>query len=278
MRFSFYKKHSLLLRASAAVIVAIGVKVAVHRLGWEVLDLNPLFTGIVAANVFLMGFLLTGVLADFKESERLPGEVAAILETMIDEALIIHERTQNPSAMRFATRVLDLGRTIHSWFFDQVKSRAVLAQVTDLNLYFAVLEPLTQPNFITRLKQEQHALRRILLRIQTIRETSFISSGYVIAEVTTAMLAIGLLLADIRPFYEALFIVGLIIFLLSYLIILIRDLDNPFGYYEESSAEDVSLHPLEDFIARLQVVVTDDDPHAAVVRKHERRTVLERTI
>jgi hypothetical protein len=41
-------------------------------------------------------------------------------------------------------------------------------------------------------------------------------------------------------------------FLLSYLILLIRDLDNPFGYYEGSSGEDVSLKPLEDCIARIK--------------------------
>ena len=276
MRSPFYKKHSLLLRASAVVVVAIGVKVAVHELGWEVLDLNPLLTGMVAANVFVMGFLLTGVLSDFKESERLPAELAASLETLIDESLIIHERTRDPSAMRFAARVVDLGRCIHAWFHGTVETRAVLERVTDLNRFFAAFEPLTQPNYITRMKQQQHALRRIPLRLQTIRETSFISSGYVIAEVTTVALAIGLMLADIRPFYEALFIVGLIVFLLSYLIILIRDLDNPFGYYEASSAEDVSLHPLEDFIARLQSVVAVPESHAAV-REHERASVSEAT-
>jgi hypothetical protein len=262
MRSSFYKKNSLLLRAGAAVVLVTGVKVVAHVLGWEVLALNPLFTGIVAANVFLMGFLLSGVLSDFKESERLPGELAAILETLIDEALILHERSRNPAAMRFVACVVELGRTIHAWFFGKVKTRAVLDLLTDLNLHFAVFEPLTQPNFITRMKQEQHALRRILIRIQTIRETSFISSGYVIAEVTTALLAIGLILSDIQPFYESLFVVGLIIFLLTFLIMLIRDLDNPFGYYEESSAEDVSLHPLEDFIARMQALVAEDDAYA----------------
>jgi hypothetical protein len=33
-----------------------------------------------------------------------------------------------------------------------------------------------------------------------------------------------------------------------FLIMLINDLDNPFGYYEGDSSEDVSLKPLEDFL------------------------------
>jgi predicted membrane chloride channel (bestrophin family) len=72
-----------------------------------------------------------------------------------------------------------------------------------------------------------------------------------IAEVTTVFLAIGLILTKIDPFYESLFFVGVITFLLTFLILLIRDLDNPFGYDEGDSTEDVSLKPLDDLIDKL---------------------------
>ena len=55
----------LLLRVSAAVAVVIGAKLLAHVAGWEVISVNPLFSGVVAANVFLMGFLLSGVLSDY---------------------------------------------------------------------------------------------------------------------------------------------------------------------------------------------------------------------
>jgi hypothetical protein len=67
------RRYRLLIRASSLVILVVAGKLLVHLLGWEVLSVNPLFSGIVAANVFLMGFLLSGVLSDYKESERLPG-------------------------------------------------------------------------------------------------------------------------------------------------------------------------------------------------------------
>jgi uncharacterized DUF497 family protein len=78
-------RQRLLLRATSIVAVVIAAKLLVHFLGWEMLSINPLFSGIVAANVFLMGFLLSGVLADFKESERLSGELSACLETLAQE-------------------------------------------------------------------------------------------------------------------------------------------------------------------------------------------------
>lgn len=246
------RKRVLLLRAGLAVLVAVGFKLLAHQLGWETLSLNPLFSGIVAANVFLMGFLLSGVLGDYKESERLPGEIAASLEALFDEAMTAHERSKDPAALAFAASVEAQAVSIMEWFHKRERTTAVLAKLSGLNRHFLALESLMQPNYIVRLKQEHHALRRTLIRVHTIRETSFISSGYLIAELTTLLLGIGLILVKIDPFYESLFFVGVIMFLLAYLILLIRDLDNPFGYYESESGEDVSLAPLGDCIARIQ--------------------------
>ena len=64
----------------------------------------------------------------------------------------------------------------------------------------------------------------------------------------------GLVLSKIDPFYESLFFVGVITFLMRFLGLLIQDLDNPFGYYEGDSVEDVSLKPLDDVIARLREI------------------------
>jgi hypothetical protein len=53
------------------------------------LDFSPLLTGVIAAEVFIIGFILSGTTADFKEAERLPGELAASVETIADECLIV---------------------------------------------------------------------------------------------------------------------------------------------------------------------------------------------
>lgn len=111
---------------------------------------------------------------------------------------------------------------------------------------------------MARLKQEQSNLRRILIRIHTIRETSFVASGYLLADLITILLCIGLVLVKIEPFYESLFFVSVISYLMIFLLMLIRDLDNPFGYYEHTSSEDVSLKPLEDTVGRLAQIASVD--------------------
>jgi len=125
-----------------------------------------------------MGFLLSGVLSDYKESERMPGELAA-----------------------------GLGGAFLDWFYKSETTNALVERLDELTVHFAALEPWAQANLI--------------------------------ADTTTALLCLGLVLIRIDPFYEAIFLSGLITFLLVFLRTLIRDLDNPFGYYERASGEDV---------------------------------------
>jgi len=247
-----WNKRALLGSTLVVVIFVVAVKFVVHWLGWEFLSLNPLLSGIVAANVFLMGFLLNGVLSDFKESERLPGELTVALETLSDDAVCLHERTNDPVAVEFHDYVTAMAVSIRAWLFKKERTRVLMDSVTGMNRFVLAFEPLMAANYIVRIKQEQAALRRMIIRIHTIRETDFVSSGYLIAELITALLAIGLILVRIDPFYESLFFVSVITFFLTFLILLIRDLDNPFGYVDSSSAEDVSLKPLEDLIVRLK--------------------------
>jgi predicted membrane chloride channel (bestrophin family) len=247
-------RHRLLLRASAIVVVIVCAKLLVHFLGWEVLSINPLFSGIVAANVFLMGFLLSGVLSDFKESERLPGELSACIENLAQEVCGIrmakHEANVGPCLILLS----QLSQDILSWFHKKHRTSELLDHVNALTPEFAAMEQWTQATLVARLKQEQGNLRRTLIRIHTIRETSFVSSGYLLADLITFFLCIGLILAKIEPFYESLFFVIIISYLMIYLLMLIRDLDNPFGYYERDSGEDVSLKPLKDAASRLSQI------------------------
>jgi predicted membrane chloride channel (bestrophin family) len=244
-------QHLLLFRVGAFVALVICLKLLVHYLGWEVLSINPLFSGIIAANVFLMGFLLSGVLADYKESERLPGELSACLENLAQEVSGIGIAKPEARVGSCLILLAQVSKDILDWFHKKHATEEMLEHVNALTLHFAEMEPWTQATLLARLKQEQGNLRRTLVRIHTIRETSFISAGYLLADIITVLLCLGLVLARIEPFYESLFFVGVIAYLMIFLLMLIRDLDNPFGYYERYSGADVPLKPLEDTVRRL---------------------------
>jgi hypothetical protein len=240
-----------LVRVGFVTALVVVAKVLVHAIGGEVISLNALFTGIIAANVFLMGFLLSGVLSDYKESERLPGELSACLENMAQEVLGIGITKPDAGTGACLTWLSRLTDDTVGYFYKKVDIADLLESVNGLTPQFEALQPATQGTFIARLKQEQSNLRRTLIRINTIRETSFVSTGYLLADLITFLLCVGLVLTSVDPFYESLFFAGIISYLMIFLLMLIRDLDNPFGYYEASSSADVTLQPLQDTAARL---------------------------
>ncbi len=253
MKSKQFQKWHLALKVIPVVILVIILKLLAHQFGLEFISLNPLFTGIVTANIFLLGFLIAGVLADYKESEKLPGDLATSIETIIDECLIIYKNKKAEPAKDCLEHTLNLTNSIDDWFYKKERTRALMDKISLFNDFFLAFESLTQANFIARLKQEQSAIRRMLIRIHTIRETSFVSSGYAIAEAITIFLIIGLIFVKIDPFYEALFFVSAIVFLQTYMIALIKDLDNPFEYYgKDTGYDEVSLKPLDDLKLRIE--------------------------
>jgi hypothetical protein len=248
----YLRKWTIAIKVLPFAVAAVGLKYILHHLGWEAISLNPLFSGLLSATVFLVGFLMAGVLTDYKESEKLPGELAVSLEAIADEASIVWRAKQAPEARALLASVVDLTDTIVDWLYQRAATGVVMDKLTGLNVHFLAMEPLMPANFIARMKQEQSALRRTFTRIRMIRDTSFVASGYAIAEIISVLLIGGFLISRIDPFYESLFFVALITFFLTYMLALIKDLDDPFEYKEGGGGTDeVSLLPIEDVQARL---------------------------
>ncbi|MEI6304518.1 MAG: hypothetical protein WCP09_00660 [Candidatus Taylorbacteria bacterium] len=252
-KIHLHSRWKLAIKTIPFILVIIFLKFISHYLGYEFLTLNSLFTAIISANVFLIGFLISGVLVDYKESEKLPGDLASSLETMADEALIIHKNKKSIEAKNLLMKLSTFNKTLIDWFYKKEKTDVLMVKLRSFNDDFLLLENQTQANFIVRLKQEQNSVRKMITRIHTIRETSFLGTGYAIAEIITFVLVTGLVFIKMDPFYESIFFVSFVSFILIYMIYFIKDLDNPFGYYEGENnlVEEVSLKPLLDSKKRM---------------------------
>lgn len=247
------KAIRIILNVLPIVLAVIFLKLVVHRFGMEFIPLNAIFSAVIGANVFLIGFLISGVLTDYKESEKIPGEISSTLLTIIDEITCVELKTGDKefAKARFSA-ILDLAESIQKWLHKELKTFELMNRIDLLSNEFVLLEKHTLPNYVARLKQEQNNLRKLITRVHTIRETDFVFSGYFIAATTSFLLIAGLVFLQIEPFKESLFFVGLVTYFLIFLLKLIRDLDNPFGHYEKDSFEDVSLKPIDDAIIRIR--------------------------
>jgi hypothetical protein len=246
----------LLIRALPYAAVVVLLKLIIDSTSWSGLELSPLLTATVSAEVFIVGFMLAGTTGDFKEAERLPGEVAASLETMADECLITWQDIRLDEARRCVGQLLAVGQSIRGWLLANDGLDGVMAELRALNEPFLVMAPRIQAGFTTRLKGEQHNIRRLVLRMDTMRRTSYVSAGYLLAEITAVILLVVMLCTNLGALVPTLALVGLITHLLVYLVSLIRDLDNPFEYLNGvPGAADVDLGILERSDARLQEIL-----------------------
>lgn len=241
-----YRKHALTRKILPAVGALIFVKWLLIKVGAQPFEMNALISSMIAANVFLLGFLINGAMPDYKEAERLPGEMAASIDAIADELRVLRDRKAPAEAGAALSILGDVVEGMHDWFHRRASSVEVMRRITMLSDAFADLEPHTQANFITRMKQEQTQLRRYVTRAHSIRETSFAQSAYAIAELFTGLMLVTLILVSFDSLSGALWFTGLAGFLLVYMLFLIHDLDNPFHYGAKELGEDeVPLRPLE---------------------------------
>jgi len=264
MKFKFITRHykksrwRLAFNTIPFIVIVIIAKYIAHYYNLQFLNLNSLFTAVISANIFLIGFLITGTLSDFKESEKLPGDLSNSLSSLFDEAYITYQNKKDPVAKKCMEDIFVLNQKILDWFYKNVRNEEVYSKIFSLNNYFLEFEKLTQANFIVKMKNEQSNLRRLVTRIHTIRETSFLGTAYAIAEIITFIMIVGFIFLDLNPFYESMFFVSFVSFIMVYMIFFIRELDNPFSYYEKDGlVEEVSLKPIEDSQRRMSLILNE---------------------
>jgi hypothetical protein len=243
-----WQKWSIAFKIMPMVFLVALLKFISHKLGFEIMELNALFTSLVAGTIFLIGFLISGVLSDYKESEKIPSEIAASVKTLFDDTYTIYKTKNSEAALQFIEFQKQFVISLTDWFYKNERTKSILKKISLMNDFFIGFDKEgVQANYIIKLKNEQNSLRKMILRIDTIRDTNFVGSAYAILEAMGFLVAFGLIVIKIEPFYASLFLTLLITFLIFYMFLLIKDLDNPFDYsiHGESGTE-ISLKPIHD--------------------------------
>jgi hypothetical protein len=65
-KFPFLKKWHLSIKIIPLLILIFILKMIFHWNGLEVVSLSSLFTSLIAGTIFLIGFLINGVISDYK--------------------------------------------------------------------------------------------------------------------------------------------------------------------------------------------------------------------
>jgi hypothetical protein len=253
-RADLAKRFRLFLTVIGVVLVLSIAKAAIHWLGVEFLSLNPLFTSAIAGAIFIIGFLLSSVLSDYKEAERIPAEIRVALEAVHDDVTGFgagRDDVDLPALRSTLSNIVTiLGESLgHKGGHADVVP--VLDEIDKLSAVFRSLEKSGLPaNFVVRLRGAQDALRRCIFRIYHIQKMQFVPSIHILVQTLVGAILFLLLFLKTEGSPESALIFGFVAYMFVYALYLIRMLEQPFRKGHES-LDDVSLFLLREFQQKL---------------------------
>lgn len=242
------KRFRIFAEVLAVVFLLSVVKASINWFQLEFLTLNALFTSAVGAAVFIIGFLLSGVLSDYKEADRIPGELRTALESIYEDCRLF-ARTHAEFSLEAVKRNI---LAVLSSFQEALKHpklcdlRPVLAHVDALSENFFEMESAGAPaNYIVRLKTDQSTLRRLVFRVSHIQRIQFVPSVHVLVQALVFAIVSLLLFLKTEGSPESALIFGALSFMFIYSLYLVNTLEQPFRKGRQS-LDDVSLFLLRE--------------------------------
>jgi RsiW-degrading membrane proteinase PrsW (M82 family) len=238
------KKWGIMLKAAIITIILLILRTIIDLNGLDTVPINPVVGAFISGAIFTIAIIFTGTFTDFKESEKVGGDLAAALKALYNDSRVLPLTDEGPARV-FRTHVRDLHRTMNRcfkencWNLEDVNREMDKVNNDIRTLAYANVAP----PLIAKLRNELGVIDKMTNRIEVIIRTDFIPAAYALAEIATASVIVLMLFVKIDPLLESTVIFAVISSMLIGLVLLIRDMDNPFEIGEHTFA-DVDLETL----------------------------------
>lgn len=240
MRMDLVKRWNILAVALGTTTVVMAAKYALHHvIHFEPIEQSSLHNALISSAIFVMSFLLSATINDYKESERIPAQFASTIDDMYHDAKSIHSDYPKFDLAAFREGLLDILRQFRGG--TRRDRHAVRREITDLHGSFAQMEKAgVPPNFVVKLKQQTSILSNNLYRVNYIQKIHFLPSASLLSWLIVGIVTGTLLLTNQSTAYGELAITGSITFIMVYIVRLIHVARLPFQE-KGSTKDDVSL-------------------------------------
>ena len=248
-------KWKLMLSTLPIVLALLGVKLILEQvLGFKgLIDFSDVGI-ILTSGVFLIGFLLAGTMADYKEAEKLPADLSCTLETL--EEIFVLAATGRPGldVRELRREVLTLTDSIREWLAGKRTTDQVYGAMTRMSEVLQQLERAGAGPYASRAVPQLLAVRRSVSRIDVIVRTGFLPPAYALLEVLIVMIISLMMIARFRSVVAEMLLVPFVALVNIYMLRLIKDVDNPFDFKDgvrDYRSGEVALFPLDEYRERL---------------------------
>jgi len=208
-------------------------------------------TEILAAVSLILGLMLAGVLSDYKDSERIPGDLAVTLEGLGDTVESVTGNGANPG-LRMAMR--DLVVTVDDWLQRRVELDAMDFSMAHFRKALRSAGSDVSESFVGRCLDALHSLRAPIMRADVIMHTSFLPAGYALMYLLVTVTLILLLAAEYPSRPAEYLLVTALSLIYIFMLRLVSDLDDPFGYgtaKRRGGSAEVNPYPVVRYRQRL---------------------------
>jgi len=249
------KRYHLLLAVLPVVALVVAAKLAVHAAHLEFLTLDGIIPSIVAGAIFLIGFLLSHVMSDFKEAERIIGEMRVALESIHSDIASFATGAPDvdmPRVRRFMIDFVGLFETCLGRAHAHSDLTPVIGKAEELTSIFADLERRQMSGrYVVRLRSAHDVIRLALYRIAYIQRMEFSPSAHVMVQTLVISCLFLMLLLKTPDITEGALVIGFVSYMFVYAMFLVGHLEKPFRK-GEATVDDVSIFLLRDFATKLE--------------------------
>jgi hypothetical protein len=239
--------YRVAVETAAIVAVLIAIRAVIWNLGITGMSTTPLASSIIGGGVFVMGLVVAGTLADYRDAERAPTDIAAGLYALLREAEAMNSVWGKPNLAALRSRLIAVVTSLRS-DINAGNTRDCQAAVEEISDSLLELEESDVPaNYIVRLRSEQAALRKATLRMYHIQREAFLPSAKAMIMSLVAIIMVMLMFTDMGGYLESLVTLGFLSFFFVYLLRIINVIDKPFKVGRERTDDDVSLFLLTEF-------------------------------
>lgn len=212
----------------------------------------PVLTG----GVFLIGLMLSGTMADYKESEKIPADLACSLETMEETVDWVGSSKPSFPVKTLKQTIAAVTEELISWLLKKRSHNESFSSLEKLNTVVQEIDKTGATNPASRFLGEIHSLRRLVTRIGVISRTGFLASGYALLDTLVGSVLVLLAISTYKQDFGSVgkyVIIGFVALIFTYMWRLVRDLDDPFEYSSDgqrTGAAEIELFPLLEYQQR----------------------------
>jgi len=242
------RRWTILVRAMGISFLLMCLRFGIDYLKLDILPETNLIGCFVGGTLFVLALMLAGVMADFKESEKIADDLPTTILDLFHYSKYIELADSSAiddmqSHIKALLSELNNSLKRKQQWDTEGWHKFVYAIVSDIKV---LSQQGVNPQFIASMQTDLSNVMKMINRIDTIKGTLFLPAGYVASYITVIISILMLLFIQIESsYYQGFVMVGAISMVLVFIILLIHDMDDPFEA-SGSTFADVDLSHLFD--------------------------------